>query len=360
MCAMLEATIYDDDGTNQHLCWLAESTNGLQNRLHWEVRRVSGTVGYKMDQKRSPVCSIMNNLQPIFANICNRYGWSIDDCVGHSLHSQRSKSLPSDEPSQTLSQEYWIDTRLLLAMLLHWQTHQTPAKREFIKACVPQLLSRFLSGLSTDDFTVDQASGDMVRMCRRRCTTETDLCVCAESAVRAVELSEDSASVHWKIWSHIAALAVTVEACKTTAAMCASAFARLTNMILANAEQWKTQDIMKSSGAILTKPNGKRLRLSECLKEAVVRDAVVNGRSQKTSSLVQVMEFGTHCMGIRLTDEALADLHAASRLTFRKPMVMSYCLDAAQIGKPHRDILVTAQYAYPINQDIVMAPKALV
>ena len=81
------------------------------------------------------------------------------------------------------------------------------------------------------------------------------------------------------------------------------------------------------------------------------------GDHKKGSTVVQSLQLGWKGASLQWSARVLADMQAAARLSFSSPFVVSWCLDAAQIGKPHRDMLVSCQTCRPQDEHCILPPK---
>ena len=174
--------------------------------------------------------------------------------------------------------------------------------------------------------------------------------MCISGALNGIEAINAPVDAWSHLWAQLVALWEPSTACLTAADLLGKAIMQVTKLIEDNAEQWAREDFLKAEGLLRTAPSGKRARTASYVRKAVLEEQLQAGKANKASSIVKVLALGERDSVIRWGAKALADMQAAARLSFSIPAVVSWCLDAAQIGKPHRDLLLICQTCPLVQQ----------
>jgi hypothetical protein len=293
-------------------------------------------------------------------DLCVRYGWS-GNLVCHfskGIHSMACTAPDKRDPHATWEEFAWVSSPLLFALLLHSQQHRkgNPV-RTYLSMLTPQLMTRFFPAACLVGFVVDQLSDAERLLCRKGCSDDGELCVCIEGAAVSIERLGDGTSAHRRLWDSVAAFDTCSPTCKACATVVGRALMFIGRAADAHQHVWATADVLKAPGLVVHTRGGKRQRMSTDVRRMLVQDELQGGRAPTCSALTTTLSIGARSTAYRLVEKELAALQAASRLSNATPSTTAVCCDAAQIGKPSRDMLMIHMSCRGTGSHIVLPPK---
>ena len=328
--------------------------------IRWEARRLLPVAGFVVKSRNTQVCSVMRRHEGKITSMQEAFQWDAQRCYGKSMHSLIcTKRELRPDANEERDGDFWVDTKMMLAIFAHWalckkQSHLRRNVRAFLEAflitCVPlDAVQSLLQIIEEGDLEV----------CRRGGIDSGEPCLCLASVFEDPAFADDGAAVSQRtILARIVALAAIWEKCPAAAIILGRFYERLGRCIDAHRDDWGDFDVLKNPEFSLANgPAGKRRRVSVQLRVAAVETAVQDGVASKPSTVLRTMGLASPAAGILWCDKTLMELQATSRLSNQFPGVVSFVFDAAQIGKPHKDILLAAQHSEPGNIDIVLPPK---
>jgi len=357
---ILEGALLLPDGGTDRFALKAWPAPGHGESLRWELRRLFPLVGYKCSSHRTKVCNRIREQVGHWKAFKESYGWPTEEIVGQSWHSVVCGPDQQSGLRGTEEQEYWVETRMLLGLILFWQGYrklpcerarcQVAATTVLQMTCLPEQLEEFPGLVLSDE---DRA------LCRRGCADdEAEQCLCVEAYFEACARRDANDCRHTHLWTVLAS-SQPWAACRTVASLVSKNLEFFAGLVDENFERWQHQDFLKSIGLVLVTRSGKRRRMDPHAKESAIERSLQDGRADKASTLVKALDLGCARASQVWMEEALAFLQTESRLSFRTPRIVSLTVDAAKVGKPAKEILVGCQYMWPNDINIVLPPQAL-
>lgn len=355
---LLEGTLLLAGGDSDRFSLKAWPARERGAELRWELRRLLPLGGYECNSHRTKVCNRVREQRGHWNTFLHSYSWPADGCFGQSWRSVVCGPQQHSGLKGTEEQEYWVDTRMLLGLLLFSQGYRKqPSERARCEVAATTILQMTCMPEELAEFPGLALSSEDRALCRRGCTHDAEQCLCSDAYFKACAQHDASGCPHKHRW-HVLASSQPWAACNTVARLVARNLEFLAHLV-ENFERWQRQDFLKGSSLVLRAPTGKRRRMDPHAKQSAIELSLQAGRADKASSLVRALDLGCKGSDQLWMEEALAVLQAECRLSFRAPRIVSLTVDAAAVGKPAKEFLVGCQYMWPEDISIVLPPQAL-
>ena len=348
------------DGGVHDLGWKAWPGSGDGEKLRWELKRILHSAGYTCRSHRTKVCSIVRGQAPQWVQMLRSFGWVADQCYGASMRALLPRpGEVNDDSFQRAEQEYWVTTKTVLALLLLWKSTRRDLS---MRAQINAVASTFLQACAPVEACAvpspQSASGAELAICEVGFDEQLGQCVCVSLYTADLEEVQQNDTPQVIFW-HALLLLHRRRECPRIRQMLGNALASVATMIDASSKAWGSHDLLKSRCVVFRNGNGKRTRADPHVKEIALESAVKTRRATNTQGCLRAHLLADASQARRWREEALAALQAASRLTNAVPGIVSMCVDAAAIGNPAKELMLTLQCTWPRRETVVLPPQEL-
>ena len=329
--------------------------------MRWELLRLFPLAGYEVPSHRTKACNSLREQSLLWSLRMDKLGWDINECMGDSVHSRICGGGDLDSAQERAEEEeYWVDTKMMLFLLLFWSTYRREEKaahRCFERACT--LLQMTCPAEDVPDRNILRCEHKDFAHCRFGCVSDQDPCLHIVEHHQGLDSAEPvcGQTPHAYFWQAATSSSQWASECPAIGRCVAKGLEALAAGVEGNFDSWAHQDFLKSMGLVLRSHNGKRRRMDPHAKQVAIADAIQKGRADKTSSLLRTLGLGCDTSSTIWMEQGLAFMHSASRLAFRTPKIASITLDCGTIGEPGRKMLLIAQYMWPADLCTLLPPQ---
>ena len=145
-----------------------------------------------------------------------------------------------------------------------------------------------------------------------------------ERALKEIAELPESTDFMKKRVEEMTILSVAADTCKCAQQVLGNVYDKRAELIEENRDEWCEFDILVAKGAVIKNHGGKRARrMSSHIKEAVVKNAMIEGPGDRASLVAKCMKISTASSTQRWQEDACANIQAATRMSFRKTGTLS-------------------------------------
>ena len=298
-----------------------------------------------------------------YGSFCRRVAeWEWATVYGQSDFPRRCRRASDDDDDDDevvgYEDDYWVDTKMLLMLLLHWCRNRRGAS---LKAMVQQVAKHLLSlifGAEVCSLScINKTRGPHISLCRQGCYEDHELCTCLLSALQAIlNLSSVGQTSGAALFDKLVTLADHAAECASVFSILAQAMESVADQIQDRKDTWGNFDLLRKELCLVGRSGEKRRRLDGPVKSQIVSAALMEGKAQRPSDVARVVGLSTSSSVDEWSEQAVMHQVASGYLSYLVPGIHSIAIDGAQIGKPFKDYLLIHHNRWP-NQNMVLPPK---
>ena len=355
MACMWEHTLFLPDGTRQDVDWKAWEPSNDPVTLRWELKRILPAAGYVTRSRGTRVCVIFGKHVQLWDTMFEGFGWDVSSCRGSSQRSlpSKKKTDTEEETLQTSEQEYWVDTKSLIALLLHWSCSRKRADQRQLADLLGSCFLRACAGVDACVcVSVADLSEEQVSVCNLGRDSAAS-CICMEGYNTKLAELDTSGAPQQLSWQMMCLLRDII-CCPCARNVLSDVIEKLALSVDTMRGQWAADDLLKCRSIVHYNGRGKRTRTDPHMKQIVTDTALEQYLNPTPQACAVSNKVGSRRTGSRWAEQAMADQIAACHLSYESPGIMSYAFDAAKMGNPGVDYLFNLQSDWPQGRGSVL------
>ena len=335
-CLWNHAVLHSDGGTSR-VAWKARRADEA-SEFRWELKRILPVVGYPSYSHKTKVCNIVRGQQSEWDALICAMGWSKSLCWAPSLRSMISSGgTVVDADVADAEETYWCSTSMLILLLLHWNTNH--GKGSLWRSKVGEIGAAFLHNAPAHLSRVHVDEDDFhPGLCDVGVDENNRLCICFERARKIAGESRQDVSPQESTWGTVREVFVQARNCPAVRRILGRKIVLLGRHIDDNCQAWGEFDLLRAPQIVHLNARGKRTRTDVDAKRLTHDEALAKKQFKTPAEAACSSKVGSKRSGSRWGESALSVQRAAAHLS-PAPGIVSFALDAAEIGNPSRDLL---------------------